>query len=57
MAAYDGTYNGGSVHDGAVGAATSSQSSMVNPDLGISIHRYGSLEQSNKRGRVENIGD
>ena len=52
MATYDGTQ-----HDGAVGAATSSQSSMLNPDLGMSIHRYGSLEQSNKRGRVENIGD
>ena len=42
MATYDGPYNGGSAHDGAVGAATASQSSMVNPDLGISIHRYGS---------------
>ena len=52
MAAYDGT-----LHDGAVGPATSSQSPMVNTAMAASIHRYGSLEQSNKRGRVENIGD
>ena len=43
--------------DGAVGAADSSQSTVINPAMFTSIHRYGSAEQPSKRGRVENMGD
>ena len=44
-------------YDGAVGAADSSQSTIINPAMFTSIHRYGSAEQPSKRGRVENMGD
>ena len=47
-------------YDGAVGAvlaADSSSSTIINPTMFTSIHRYGRAEQPTKRGRVEHMGD